>query len=548
MIVGENMKRFVQFLLILLIIPIYVSAKEDCSPNEVKITSIEVQDKSNLVEGKEPTVDKLKVGLDLSFVKVNSYINYKIVINNNSSKEYKLNEDDLKEESDYIKYEISYENGNIIPPKEEKTVFLRVTYNKEVPEDQFKDGFLKEDKTVNLSFSREGNELINPPTGFLISSILLILSILLSLLVITKKKKYMVSLFLLGFIPISTYALCNFNISIDSKVSIDGRKAIFQTGTEVNIKMKRLAGDEAEERSFPDNNITKILYSPDEPEEENKQEANVVSIEGTLPIYMWFDEGTIYWWSEDKAPELNPDASFMLARLINLVDLVGISNWDSSNAEEFIAFCQQDESLTTLDAFSTWNMSKATTLSSMFNYCYSITSLEGLTNWDVSNVKNMKQLIHNCIHLKSLKGLENWNTASLEVLDTTFHNLTSLEDASAISNWNVSKVYDMTRLFNVSTDDPSGLKYSALKELDLRNWDLSSVISYSYFMCNLRYVKSEFTIRKVPEYRKNVFTNVACEEGSQVIVNYTQEVADVIDDIIATKSAGCNVEKGRLVE
>ena len=542
------MKRFVQFLLILLIIPIYVSAKEDCSPNEVKITSIEVQDKSNLVEGKEPTVDKLKVGLDLSFVKVNSYINYKIVINNNSSKEYKLNEDDLKEESDYIKYEISYENGNIIPPKEEKTVFLRVTYNKEVPEDQFKDGFLKEDKTVNLSFSREGNELINPPTGFLISSILLILSILLSLLVITKKKKYMVSLFLLGFIPISTYALCNFNISIDSKVSIDGRKAIFQTGTEVNIKMKRLAGDEAEERSFPDNNITKILYSPDEPEEENKQEANVVSIEGTLPIYMWFDEGTIYWWSEDKAPELNPDASFMLARLINLVDLVGISNWDSSNAEEFIAFCQQDESLTTLDAFSTWNMSKATTLSSMFNYCYSITSLEGLTNWDVSNVKNMKQLIHNCIHLKSLKGLENWNTASLEVLDTTFHNLTSLEDASAISNWNVSKVYDMTRLFNVSTDDPSGLKYSALKELDLRNWDLSSVISYSYFMCNLRYVKSEFTIRKVPEYRKNVFTNVACEEGSQVIVNYTQEVADVIDDIIATKSAGCNVEKGRLVE
>ena len=542
------MKRFVQFLLILLIIPIYVSAKEDCSPNEVKITSIEVQDKSNLVEGKEPTVDKLKVGLDLSFVKVNSYINYKIVIKNNSSKEYKLNEDDLKEESDYIKYEISYENGNIIPPKEEKTVFLRVTYNKEVPEDQFKDGFLKEDKTVNLSFSREGNELINPPTGFLISSILLILSILLSLLVITKKKKYMVSLFLLGFIPISTYALCNFNISIDSKVSIDGRKAIFQTGTEVNIKMKRLAGDEAEERSFPDNNITKILYSPDEPEEENKQEANVVSIEGTLPIYMWFDEGTIYWWSEDKAPELNPDASFMLARLINLVDLVGISNWDSSNAEEFIAFCQQDESLTTLDAFSTWNMSKATTLSSMFNYCYSITSLEGLTNWDVSNVKNMKQLIHNCIHLKSLKGLENWNTASLEVLDTTFHNLTSLEDASAISNWNVSKVYDMTRLFNVSTDDPSGLKYSALKELDLRNWDLSSVISYSYFMCNLRYVKSEFTIRKVPEYRKNVFTNVACEEGSQVIVNYTQEVADVIDDIIATKSAGCNVEKGRLVE
>ena len=542
------MKRFVQFLLILLIIPIYVNAKEDCSPNEVKITSIEVQDKSNLVEGKEPTVDKLKVGLDLSFVKVNSYINYKIVIKNNSSKEYKLNEDDLKEESEYIKYEISYENGNIIPPKEEKTVFLRVTYNKEVPEDQFKDGFLKEDKTVNLSFSREGNELINPPTGFLISSILLILSILLSLLVITKKKKYMVSLFLLGFIPISTYALCNFNISIDSKVSIDGRKAIFQTGEEVNIKMKRLSGDDTTTRSFEDHNIKRIINSETEPKEEKKQEENIVSIEGSLPIYMWFDEGTIYWWSEDKAPELNEKASYMFDRMMELEDISGVTNWDSSNATEFIAMFQKNIKLLSLDPLRYWDTSKVTSLSSTFNYCYSITSLEGLTNWDVSNVINMKQLLNNCYSLKSLKGLENWNTANVEVLDTTFHNLTGLEDASAISNWNVSKVYNMNRIFNISADDPSGIKYSALKELDIKNWDLSNVIGYSYFMCNLRYVKSEFTIRKVPESRINVFTYVACEEGSQVIVNYTQEVADVIDDIIATKSAGCNVEKGRLVE
>lgn len=46
---------------------------------------------------------------------------------------------------------------------------------------------------------------------------------------------------------------------------------------------------------------------------------------------------------------------------------------------------------------------------------------------------------------------------------------------------------------------------------------------------------------------RGIFSETATAEGAQIIVNYTEAAADVIDNYIATKSSNSNVIKGELV-
>ncbi len=84
-----------------------------------------------------------------------------------------------------------------------------------------------------------------------------------------------------------------------------------------SIQLKNISGN-TEEISKASVNQRKIkldlkLYDPGDSIEYNlkitNNSNNDVSIaEATAPIYMWFDDGIIYWWSEEKTPSLNSDA------------------------------------------------------------------------------------------------------------------------------------------------------------------------------------------------------------------------------------------------
>ena len=55
---------------------------------------------------------------------------------------------------------------------------------------------------------------------------------------------------------------------------------------------------------------------------------NIVS-KSNYPIYMWYSNGTIYWWSEDSHPYLNEDASFMFNKMSNLSDISGLEDFNT---------------------------------------------------------------------------------------------------------------------------------------------------------------------------------------------------------------------------
>ena len=146
------------------------------------------------------------------------------------------------------------------------------------------------------------------------------------------------------------------NIECDQKAT----GAMFLTGSEVNVKMKQLANPGVEDitKSYFDSNITAILHSTTEPSDSNKQSANIVSTsDSKYPIYMWYDNGTIYWWSIDEYPYLNADATHMFRTFNNLSDITGLRNFDASKVTTLRGAFSDNIALTNLNGIETWDTS-----------------------------------------------------------------------------------------------------------------------------------------------------------------------------------------------
>ena len=270
---------------------------------------------------------------------------------------------------------------------------------------------------------------------------------------------------------------CNsWNDSIEAinNVGSSGKEAIFLTGLEINVKMKTLSGSNPENYKSRDTNITAINYSSAEPTEANKEEKNIVSLSTSdYPIYMWYDGGIIYWWSEDKTPALNDDSSGFFYNITSLSNIDGVSNFDASNSTNFDHMFAGNPkenimSISSLEPLKKWNTSKVTNMDSMFLNNQSLTDLSGLENWNVSSVKNMSNMFRTNKSLLNLDALSRWNTSSLENMGLMFRDNALLTNMDGIKNWNVSKVTTMRQLFCNDIN---------LEIIDLSNWKTTSSLT-----------------------------------------------------------------------
>ena len=449
-----------------------------------------------------------------------------------------------------------------------------------------------------------------------------------------------------------------FSVTYKQKDNTGARRALstLDIGDNVNLKIKQLAGNNTTENGYftENTNITSFLYSEIEPTATNKEAKNIVSSGNSeKPIYMWYDNGTIYWWSEDKHPKLNEDAAHIFYNIKNLTNISGlqyfdasntttmngllfttavsniepIRNWDISNAEN-IRVMFSYTNITNVDALENWNTSNVTNMEGLFQRCYNIENLSGIKNWDVSNVENMQTMfkdntkltnldalanwnvsnvkkmgsmfsgttgltntddlaiwnvsnvenMKNLFYgntglkninglanwnvsnvkdmgsmfsgntgLKNLNGLANWNTSKVVDMSFLFHNCNNLEDASGIKDWDVSNVETMSHMFNIS-DDVGNKKYSTLRNLDLKNWNMPKVKDYEYFIESLWYVTAEFTIRNPSVENYGHMLSSSANKGGKIKVNYTSATSSLVTQMVATKSSGANVVKGSLVE
>ena len=225
-------------------------------------------------------------------------------------------------------------------------------------------------------------------------------------------------------------------------------KAQFITGYNLGNRMKKLAGDTDPSVWSVNTSITSIKMATTRPNIANMTSDNIVSINNSTynaPIYMWFDNGTIYWWSEDKTPELNASASDMFINLRSLQSIPEFSSFDASNVEDMIHMFWENNSLTSID-FSGFasNNNKLTNLAGTFYGCSSLTSLD-VHYLKTANVEEMTETFDGCTNLTNL-NITGWNTANSTTFKAMFKNCPKLTNID-LSNFNTSKATDMSSMF-----------------------------------------------------------------------------------------------------
>ena len=265
------------------------------------------------------------------------------------------------------------------------------------------------------------------------------------------------------------------------------RNATFDVGSKVNIKMKNLAGDNVTAANIEDVKVTAIKKSDIEPEDENKTSKNIVSsADSQYPIYMWYENGTIYWWSKDNTPALNEDSSSMFRHFTNLTDISGLADFDASKAKNFGTLFANNLNITSYLPIQNWDVSNVTAINSMFQRNNKLKDVEGLRNWNVSSVKNMYNTFANCWELSNIDALSTWDTSSLEILDQAFFYCKKITDLTPISDWNTSNVRTTKNLFS----NCEGLTSIA----PLAKWDTNKFEDIYAMFCCCRNVEKYITL------------------------------------------------------
>lgn len=221
-------KYLLPIILFLLFIPLVVKAKT-CDISKITIESIELDDKSEDVEiQSEATASGRNINVALTMSELGDYADYNLVVKNESDEDYELDESSFNISSEYINYSLSTEdNSNIVKANTSKTVTLRIEYKNIVPNDVFENRVYSVNKTMTFNLLNDQKEMVNPLTKnglliFVVSAILFLSISLFLLLNKTKTTRYIVLLIgTLSIIPITAYALCKCEITIESNVTIE---------------------------------------------------------------------------------------------------------------------------------------------------------------------------------------------------------------------------------------------------------------------------------------------------------------------------------------
>ena len=264
------------------------------------------------------------------------------------------------------------------------------------------------------------------------------------------------------------------------------KAAMLDTGRTVNQKLKRLAGNSSASPSTQDNTITTLTRSNTLPSGFTPLTNNIISTSSsTIPIYAWFESGTIYYYSVAPIIVMNRDSSNFFNKMRALSDLSTVSSWNTSSVTNMSnMFYETGYNATTwsIGGLSSWNTSSVTSMSSMFAYAgYNATtwSIGDISSWDTSSVKQISNIFQSAGYRATVftLNLSSWDTSSVTSMSYMFHyagrNATTWS-VGDLSSWNTSSVTSMNNMF---TNAGSGATTWSVG--DLSSWNTSSVTDMS---------------------------------------------------------------------
>ena len=208
-----------------------ILSEADDTKDGVYINRVILSEKTDTtIVNNNPAVDGLLLDLDLEFKNVGDYALYRIDIINNTDKEYQINDAPVYGTDNYVKYEFSFEdNSNILKPNTKKIMYVKASYDKEIPQEVFAaapggNGFV-ENKKIEVALVSETGDVGNPDTSDnLMTSVLLIMISIAIIIVMIKvqalRKGLMIVLAGVILIPTIANAIEKLNITINAKIEI----------------------------------------------------------------------------------------------------------------------------------------------------------------------------------------------------------------------------------------------------------------------------------------------------------------------------------------
>uniref|UniRef100_UPI0024A9D236 BspA family leucine-rich repeat surface protein n=1 Tax=Lactococcus lactis TaxID=1358 RepID=UPI0024A9D236 len=220
------------------------------------------------------------------------------------------------------------------------------------------------------------------------------------------------------------------------------------------------------------------------------------------------------------------DSSFLFSKFVNVVEIDGINQVNTSNIYNMNSMFRDAKSLTMLD-LSSWNTSKVTDMNAMFFNASSLVSID-CNSWDTSNVTDINALFANTSSLRNV-NLGSWNTSNVKRMSLVFLGAKSLA-ALNLGSWNTSNVTEMSLMFYGAT---------ALTNLNIGSFDNSKVSiadNMFGFLTNLNEIKmgSNFNTSEFGNSKINL-PNISTASGKYTgrwIGNNTNKIYSSSDDFI----------------
>ena len=250
----------------------------------------------------------------------------------------------------------------------------------------------------------------------------------------------------------NTYSI--FIKTVNSNITLTTTKleATFLPGSDFNAKIKQLAGNDNANYGVEDTYITGIVRS--NILNITPTTNNVVSTsDSPFPIYAWFSNGIIYYYTEVEYPKLNSNSSYMFYDLMGITNISGLSSMNASNVLNMSRMFTNSIVLSDISPIENWNVSNVTDMEAMFclgQNAYntyglgSITDFSPIENWNVSSVQTMRQMFK--FQSMTEIDLSKWNTSSVTSTEIMFYGCRNLETVD-ISSFNLSNVTNSNSIF-----------------------------------------------------------------------------------------------------
>ncbi len=333
------------------------------------------------------------------------------------------------------------------------------------------------------------------------------------------------------------------NKTFSSKVVVRGylhsnySEADLISGPEIGNKIRMLTGATDTNYQSKDESVTSFEISNNPPSvEDNAIEISTDSSD--KKVFMWFNNGTIYIYSEAYIIYLNSDSSYLFNGLSNITSL-DLTNFDTSKVTNMEGMFQGLNSLVSLDLGNNFDTSKVTNMQSMFAHDKSLLSLDLKDLFDTSNVTDMSEMFSSLNSCNYLNLGDKFDTSKVTSMNYMLLGLNGFSIGNNIDlgdKFDTSNVTNMTGMFSFYHGNilDLGDKFNTSKvtsmynmfygcwnieSLDLSTFDSSNLINTEHMfegITNLKtiYVSDKFITDNVSGSGNMFFNNTSLVGGS----------------------------------